>query len=332
MSSPYSGNPATGQTPSPVPAPGAVAIVTIPSDGDPENAASVTQAMRVPADWSTALFGPYYAPGYFGDGSDGSLAFDGASTILGLVPSSGVYTATRDIYANNCTVTGASTVLKMAGFRLYVKGTLTTTGGAKISAAGNPGIPAGNGGAAVSDGTVGGSVAGGNFGANAGANQTSAFGGAGGAGSGGGGAGGTVTAPAATLGTPRGVPNLGQIVGGGAIALARGGAGGGGGGGGQGGGGGAGGGTLAISARTLNLASAGDLTAAGGAGGNANPSNSSGGGGGGGGVLILQYGSKNAVTFSAATNCPGGVGGIHTGGGTDGVAGSNGTVFELALV
>ena len=33
----------------------------------------------------------------FGDGADGTVVFDGTSTVLGLVPSSGKYTLTRDI-------------------------------------------------------------------------------------------------------------------------------------------------------------------------------------------------------------------------------------------
>jgi hypothetical protein len=284
-------------------------------------------------DWLIALYSTFYAPGMFGDGNDGNLVFDGVATVNGLVPGAGVYTATRDIYANNCTVTGATTTLFMGPYRLYVKGTLTTAAGGKVSSSGNAGTLGGAGGIPFVDASVGGSVAGGASGANPGANVTNAYGGVGGGGSGGaaGSNGGTVTAPAASLGTPHAVNPLGQLVGGGALALVRGGSGGGGGQGGVGGGGGAGGGVLAIAARILNLAAAGDLIAAGGKGGDANPSNSGGGGGGGGGVLILYYAVKNAVTFSAATNCPGGAGGAKTGAGVAGSAGSNGTLFAIAL-
>src|ERR1051325_1887440 len=46
-----------------------------------------------------------------GDGSDSSVTFDGTSTILGLVPSSSVYTLTRDLYTSALTVnTGVSIV------------------------------------------------------------------------------------------------------------------------------------------------------------------------------------------------------------------------------
>ena len=39
--------------------------------------------------------------GWFGDGSDGALVFDGSTTILGMVPSANVYTLTRNIFATN---------------------------------------------------------------------------------------------------------------------------------------------------------------------------------------------------------------------------------------
>jgi len=36
--------------------------------------------------------------GMFGDGSDGTVTFDGTSTVLGLVPSSSTYTLNRSIF------------------------------------------------------------------------------------------------------------------------------------------------------------------------------------------------------------------------------------------
>jgi len=38
-------------------------------------------------------------PGVFGDGSDGSVTFDGSATVLGFVPASGVYTKKSKSYA-----------------------------------------------------------------------------------------------------------------------------------------------------------------------------------------------------------------------------------------
>lgn len=82
--------------------------------------------------------------GFYGTGIDGNLTFDGAATVgtfagLSLVPAANVYTLTRDIFANNMSVsTGVR--INPAGFRIFVLNTLTLTGTASIAA------PGGNGG------------------------------------------------------------------------------------------------------------------------------------------------------------------------------------------
>lgn len=290
----------------------------------------------------------------FGDGSDGDYTLDGTqAAVAGLFSkASNTYTLLRDAFFNNLTVTGASVKLVTGGFRLFVKDTLTTVGGAKVTAEGAPGTPGafgvgGGGGAGGASGTLLSGGAGGGCGNNAagqhGSNMTASYGGAGGAGgadAGGvhaGGDGGTVTAPAAALGTPRMMQQppgfISGISTGVAIMTAITGGGGGGGAGAdataEGGGGGAGGGVLVVFARSLVLASAADIFSGGGKGGDTNEANTGGGGGGGGGVLIIAYENKNAVTFSAAINCPGGTGGAKSGTGGFGSPGSDGTVIEM---
>jgi hypothetical protein len=68
----------------------------------------------------------------FGDGTDGDGTMNGAATVFGLTPSASKYTATTDIFANNLTINTGVT-LNMAGYKLFVKGTLTTLGTADIS-------------------------------------------------------------------------------------------------------------------------------------------------------------------------------------------------------
>jgi hypothetical protein len=106
----------------------------------------------------------------FGDGSDGTVTFDGTTTILGMVPSSSIYTMTRDIYCINMTVNTGVTI-KPSGYRIFGTGTLTLSGTAKIERNGNNGGNGGNGsfgvtgtggtaGAALADGYLKGSAAG----------------------------------------------------------------------------------------------------------------------------------------------------------------------------
>ena len=60
----------------------------------------------------------------YGSGIDGSVVFDGTTTILSMAPSSSVYTLTRDIYCLDMTV-NASVTIKPAGYRIFVQGVLT---------------------------------------------------------------------------------------------------------------------------------------------------------------------------------------------------------------
>ena len=68
--------------------------------------------------WNALPYGGIYGPSptnmyvSYGDGSDGDLSL-----------SSGLFTLTRDMYYNNLTLSGTSTI-RTNGFRLYIKGTL----------------------------------------------------------------------------------------------------------------------------------------------------------------------------------------------------------------
>lgn len=77
------------------------------------------------------------------DGSDGTVIFDGSTTILGMVPAGNVYTMTRDINTVDMTVnTGIS--VNPAWYAIYSTGTLTLSGTAKIIRNGNNGTNAVN--------------------------------------------------------------------------------------------------------------------------------------------------------------------------------------------
>lgn len=82
----------------------------------------------------------------YGDGSDGVVAFDGVTTVLGLAPSTGVYTLTRDIYLASGSSIAATVTIKTANYRIYCNGTLTLNGTID-----NSGATGGAGGAAVAD-------------------------------------------------------------------------------------------------------------------------------------------------------------------------------------
>jgi len=114
----------------------------------------------------------------FGDGSDGAAAFDGATAVNGFSRSGSTYTATRDTYFTNATISTGVTV-KPAGYRMFGTGTLTLNGTAKIERNGNAGAngtvgqeggpggagsggAGGNAGAALADGYLKGSLAGSN--------------------------------------------------------------------------------------------------------------------------------------------------------------------------
>lgn len=100
-------------------------------------------------DLPTAIAALLRGGGRFGDGSDGSVVFDGTTTILGFVPASNRYTITRDLNCINCTVTSPAVLVfanqdtetnnNAAGsvHRILCQGTLSGTG--KITANGHTG-------------------------------------------------------------------------------------------------------------------------------------------------------------------------------------------------
>jgi hypothetical protein len=276
--------------------------------------------------------------GIFGSGSDGAVTFDGTTTILGLVPSSSVYTLTRDIQCTAITINNGVTV-KTGNFRIFCQGTVTNSG--TISAAGNN-ASGSTAGAVMGSGTVVGGRAGGAGGTGAsgagaaGSNASyGAAGGAGGAGtSGAAGNGGTVTvsgtlAVTNVLITP--IPALAGVAAYNGSTLQLG-AGAGGGGGGSdassnaGGGGGGGGGVVVIMAYAV--INNGTITVAGGNGGNAAGGNAGGGGGGSAG-LILAY---TLAAWTAGTlTTSGGTKGNKAGTGSDGNAGGAGGSLNVVI-
>lgn len=290
--------------------------------------------------------------GLYGDGSDGKVTFDGTTTILGLVPSSNVYTLTRDIYLAGGSTIATAAIIETAGFRIFCQGQLflngtirTTANAAAANVAGAALAYSGT----ISNTTVGtaggaGGTGVGANGTNGGANGLGGVGGTGGASAvpNAGGTGGTITAPLATVEIPRtaDLAVKARVIGTTAFALLTGGSGGGAGGGdgtNNSGAGGGGGGIIVVAAKTL--VGTGSILARGGAGGAANATgNSAGGGGGGGGTILLISTSVNpfAVGGVAATVIPsmtvsvaGGAGGAGTGTGAVGAAGAAGTLILI---
>lgn len=274
--------------------------------------------------------------GIYGDGSDSSPTISGGTTTL-----------TRDMFYQDLTI-AADGILAPAGFRIFVRGTLTIASGGVISDDGAsasvdvPGPPLGARGVLGTDSGGGGT---GKTTASAGAagtNPSAQFfpgtgatpnGGAGGQADGGhaGGAGGTPTIRSASGGSTRTFPSsiTGRVLG--SSGLFQAGAGGGGGGSGganlttgtaNSGGGGGGGGGVVVVARILN--SSGTIRANGGNGGNATATGDgiAGGGGGGGGGYVLVTAGK--VVSQGTISATGGTKGTGAGGGADGSNGSAG--------
>lgn len=287
--------------------------------------------------WAAASGGAT-VPGEYGDGSDGVINFDGTTTVLGLAPSSGVYTLTRDIFLAGGSQVSGTAVIKLAAFRIFCNGTFTIATGAVVHF---DGVTASGttGGAVINAGTVLGSPAGTNGSGSSGDSQANALGGNGGTGGGssggpgtGGGFGSTLTPPAATSGMPRSLVTTHYIAsaatrwaGGargssGSAAASS-----------TGGGGGTGGGVVEL--YVYNLVCNGLIRAKGGNGGDATGAGTGAGGGagGGGGALVLTYHTKSGTgsTFTAATNCPGGTGGAPQGAGKTGGTASNGNIYEI---
>lgn len=67
----------------------------------------------------------------YGDGIDGSVNFDGSSTVLSIAPSSSVYQLTRDIYCYNMLV-GANVRVQPNGYRIFVENILQLADGSVI--------------------------------------------------------------------------------------------------------------------------------------------------------------------------------------------------------
>jgi len=63
----------------------------------------------------------------YGTGMDGDATLDGSTTVLGMAPSSSVYTMTKDLYFDDLTI-NASVRLNPAGYRIFVKNVLTFAG------------------------------------------------------------------------------------------------------------------------------------------------------------------------------------------------------------
>jgi hypothetical protein len=286
--------------------------------------------------------------GVFGDGSDGTVTLDGTTTVLGMVPSSSVYTLTRDLFLAAATI-NSGVVINTNAEKIFCAGALTNNGTIRhngISAAGAAGQagPNSNGTGSITAGATG-QQGGNGSNASTGTAGTGAVfsvgGGNGGAGGNGpantGGAGGAMTA------IPAGVTPYRSIVQA-AIGFAlqsntsfpnspRGGGGGGGGAGdasSQGGGGGGGGGIVIILAKTL--AGTGAIQARGGNGGLGGGTNAGGGGGGGGGNVTVVSSSVSGGAIPGQTiDANGGTGGTKSGTGAQ-TNGSNGSAGSVILI
>ncbi len=316
-------------------------------------ATTVDAKGRVTALTSTAIVFPASGLAVYGDGSDGTVTFDGTTTILGIVPnpnsaSVGVYTLARDIFLAAGTLNSGISIITN-GFRIFCQGAFTNNGTIKwngLSAASQSGAAATQNtnspfvpGSTPASAGVGGANGGTAAGSNGAAGTTKSLGGAGGAGGtgtgGAGGTGGTITTPAAAFGSVRALPwaVLGTFIAAANTPNALAGGGGGAGGGGDttnsGGGGGAGGGVVIVAAKTF--AGTGAIQARGGDGNTRVTGNVGGGGGGGGGVVIVVSSSVSAGAVSGQTiDANGGARGLKVGGGTENaVAGTGGTVMLI---
>jgi hypothetical protein len=300
----------------------------------------VMQPFRGSAPGNDGAPGADGATAIFGDASDGVIDFDGTTARLGLTPSSGIYTLTRDIYLDNGSQISGTGSIATAGFRILCAGAFIIGAGRSVNSLGKTGSGA-TAGAAVPAGSIqinsgAGGAGGVAVAGTAGANQTNTVGGAGGAGGaasgggvGGGPAGGTATAPTAVLGgVPRSwwqasimrtlssVQLVGGAGGGGGTAVTSS----------TGGGGGGGGGIVWIAAKLLMNSGSisvkgGDGRAAAGSG-----TGAGGGGSGGGGCIMLIVGAGSTV---GSTDVTAGSGGALQGAGRTGAAGSSGQVITI---
>ena len=95
------------------------------------------------------------ARGFFGDGYDGALVFDGSSTVTladgtTIVPSGSVYTLARDIYPTTCSISNGVTI-DGKGFWIFASVSVTGAGTATLRCNGG----AGQNGTAGAGGTAG---------------------------------------------------------------------------------------------------------------------------------------------------------------------------------
>lgn len=67
----------------------------------------------------------------YGSAGDGSQTLDGSTTVLSMVPSTSVYTATRDLFFYNLTLSD-NVRLNPGGYRIFVQNILTLGSGATI--------------------------------------------------------------------------------------------------------------------------------------------------------------------------------------------------------
>lgn len=291
--------------------------------------------------------------GWFGTAVDGNLVFDGAATILGVIPAVNVYDmAGIDVFADDMTVNAGISLINVN--RIYVAGTLTAPITAIIDnsgQAGAGGITTAPAGAAAVGGVGGyaGTLIGGSAGGDSGFDDSNGVAGTAttdypsrgattAAGVGGaaelqtGGAGGTVTLQSLFGPYMIGTVALGTFT--------SGGAGGGGGAGaddggdvGSGGAGGGGGGVMVLSARTFAV-HASVIRANGGNGGtgssngsnNAGIGKGAGGGAGNGGVIFIVTTDAVAPTVSVL----GGTGGTGVNGASPGGNGADGVKIAIS--
>jgi hypothetical protein len=273
-----------------------------------------------------------YMLGMFGDGSDGTYVY---------VPAT--YTINREWNYQDLTIQAGATI-KPAGYRMFMRGTLTNAGsfnddglpatgataGVALTARQFLGAASGAGGAGrntTGAGSAGGAIASTSY-QSTGVLPT---GGAGGQGDGGnlGGAAGSATAGssrwASLLGYGRGASavNGGSGGGGGGCQVGTGTA--------TSGGGGSGGGDVYIAARFI--VNTGTISAIGGKGGDAAATGDgkAGGGGGGGGGHVGIITQTPSASIGGVVSAAGGVGGAAAGGGSVGVAGTAGSVAYLIL-
>jgi hypothetical protein len=305
----------------------------------------------------------------FGDGNDGTVVFDGSTTILGMAPSSSIYTLTRDFYFDTVTVNNGVTI-ETSGYRIFAKTLLSNAGTIKRTpnnGTNASGTTKGSGGAALAAGTIYGGLAGkdgadgisstgtanGTNGTNSDA-QTSSIASIGGAGGNGGpasgvstGTGGTAGGKTDALGKPHTALvaySLGEFLAGTYTQLKSGTGGGSGASGalnsgsagttGAGGGGGSSGGIVFISAKTLT--NTGTISANGGNGGTGsnmtgavNRGSGGGGGGGGGGAVILISRTLTLGTVTVVGGT-GRLGGTTANAASDGVNGTTGIIYNIS--